>query len=169
MLKTLDRNGERYLMLVFYSLIVFVIVAEVIRRFGLQFSSIWGEEIARYSFIFLGWVGASYAVKERAHIRFDSLIKAVPARWTGYVYLFGDVATLVFAAIAIYWSLHSVANAIRFDSLTPGLRIGSYWFLSSVPLAFAMMIVRLLQSMARDISDIRAGRPAYAGKTMFEA
>jgi TRAP-type C4-dicarboxylate transport system permease small subunit len=168
MLGILNRNGERYLMLVFYSLIVFVIVAEVVRRFGLHFSSIWGEEVARYSFIFLGWVGASYAVKERAHIRFDSLIKAVPPRWSGLVYLIGDLATLLMAAIAIYWSVQSVASAIRFESLTPGLRVGTYWFLASVPLAFLMMVVRLFQSMARDLADLRAGRPAYAGKTMFE-
>lgn len=168
MLKALDRDGERYLMLVFYSLIVFVVVAEVVRRFGLRYSSIWGEEVARYAFIFLGWVGASAAVKERAHIRFDAFIKAVPTRWTGYVYLFGDLATLVFALIAIYWSAHSVASAVRFDSLTPGLRVGTWWFLASIPLAFSMMTLRLLQSMKRDIADIRAGRPAYAGKTMFE-
>lgn len=80
MLKALDRDGERYLMLVFYSLIVFVVVAEVVRRFGLRYSSIWGEEVARYAFIFLGWVGASAAVKERAHIRFDAFIKAVCQR-----------------------------------------------------------------------------------------
>lgn len=169
MWRALDRNGERYLMLLFYSLIVFVVVAEVVRRFGLQYSSIWGEEIARFAFIFLGWVGASNAVKERAHIRFDALIKAVPARAAGYVYLFGDLATLVFALIAIYWSAHAVGSALRFDSLTPGLRVGTWWFLIAVPLAFSMMTVRLLQSMARDIADIRAGRPAYAGKTMFES
>jgi len=45
----LDRNGERYLMLLFYCFIVFVIVTEVIRRFVLDFSSLWGEEAARIS------------------------------------------------------------------------------------------------------------------------
>ena len=46
-LRGIDRNGERYLMLVFYCFIVFVIVTEVIRRFVLDFSSLWGEEAAR--------------------------------------------------------------------------------------------------------------------------
>lgn len=168
LLSKLNQNGERYLMLGFYCMIVFVIVMEVVRRFLLNFSSIWGEEVARYGFIYLGWVGASYAVKERAHIRFDTLITAVPKRWSGYVYLFGDIATLIFAGFAIYWSMHSVASALRFDSVTPGLRIGTFWFLLAVPLGFGMMTVRLIQSMARDIGDIRAGRPAHAGKNLFD-
>ena len=167
-LNKLNQNGERYLMLGFYCMIVFVIVMEVVRRFVLNFSSIWGEEAARFAFIYLGWVGASYAVKERAHIRFDTLITVVPKRWRGYVYLFGDIATLVFAGFAIYWSMQSVANALRFGSVTPGLRIGTFWFLLAVPLGFGMMTVRLLQSMARDIGDIRAGRPANSGKNLFD-
>jgi TRAP-type C4-dicarboxylate transport system permease small subunit len=36
-----------------------------------SYSSIWGEEIVRYSFIYLAWIGAASAVRERAHIRID--------------------------------------------------------------------------------------------------
>jgi hypothetical protein len=75
-------------MLVAYVLIVFVIVNEVVRRFVLSYSSLWGEEIARYAFVFLGWVGASYAVKQRAHIRFDTILNLLPRRFHGYVFLF---------------------------------------------------------------------------------
>ena len=72
--KKLDDNAERWLLLVFYALIVATIVVEVVRRFALSYSSIWGEEIARYAFIYLAWVGASAAVKDRAHIRIDVII-----------------------------------------------------------------------------------------------
>jgi len=46
-LTQLDDNIERWLMLVAYVLIVFVIVNEVVRRFVLSYSSLWGEESAR--------------------------------------------------------------------------------------------------------------------------
>ena len=52
-------------------MIVVTIAMEVIRRFVLSYSSIWGEEIARYAFIYLAWIGAAAAVKDRAHIRID--------------------------------------------------------------------------------------------------
>ncbi len=66
-LERLDRNAERWLLLVLYSFIVYVIFIEVVRRFVLLYSSIWGEETARFAFIFLVWIGASAAVRERAH------------------------------------------------------------------------------------------------------
>ena len=74
-LRRVDANAERYLMLVFYCTVVFVIVNEVVRRFVFQYSSLWGEEAARYAFVYLGWVGAAQAVKERAHIRFDTVLQ----------------------------------------------------------------------------------------------
>ena len=68
LLKNIDRNGERWLLLVFYSFIVLAIFIEVLRRFVFAYSSVWGEETARYAFIYLVWIGASAAVRERAHI-----------------------------------------------------------------------------------------------------
>ncbi|CAB5111581.1 hypothetical protein D3OALGA1CA_2058 [Olavius algarvensis associated proteobacterium Delta 3] len=31
-----------------------------------------------------------------------------------------------------------------------------------------MMLVRLVQSIIRDVSDLRAGRPIYEGKKLFD-
>jgi C4-dicarboxylate transporter DctQ subunit len=167
-LRQLDANGERFLMLVFYCFIVFVIVIEVLRRFLLDFSSLWGEEAARFAFIYLGWVGASYAVKQRAHIRFDVLLHLLPRHLHGYLYLFGELCTLVFAGFALYWSLDTISTMLRFDALAPALRVSQVWFEAAVPLGFTMMVVRVLQSAWRDIQDIRAGRDAYSGTLLFD-
>lgn len=168
LLRQLDENGERCLMLVFYCFIVFVIVIEVVRRFVLDFSSLWGEEAARFAFIYLGWVGASYCVKQRAHIRFDVLLHLLARRWHGYVYLFGELCTLVFAGFALYWSLETISTQLEFGALAPALRVSQVWFEAAVPLGFSMMVVRVLQSAWRDIQDIRAGRDAYAGTLLFD-
>ena len=167
-LQRIDRNGERYLMLVLYCFIVFVIVTEVVRRFALDFSSLWGEEAARFAFIYLGWIGASYAVKHRAHIRFDFVTRSLSPRAAGCVFLFSEVATLVFACFAFYWSMQTLMTMVRFDALAPALRIPQAWFAAAVPLGFAMTVVRTIQSSLRDIANIRAGRPPYAGTLLFD-
>jgi len=167
-LAALDRDAERWAMLVFYTFCCLVIVQEVVRRFVLNFSSAWGEEAARYAFIYLGWIGAAYAVKERAHIRFDIVIGRVGPRAKAVCYLFAEVATIVFACIALYWSLHTIRTLMQFGAETPVLRVQKAWFEAAVPIAFALVIYRSLQAMWRDLQDLRAGRPVYAGKAMFE-
>ena len=97
----LDQHGERSLLLIFYSMIVVTIAMEVIRRFVLSYSSIWGEEIARYAFIYLAWIGAAAAVKDRAHIRIDVLMHYLSNRSRTVLYLLGDLLTMVLALVAL--------------------------------------------------------------------
>jgi len=112
--------------------------------------------------------GASAAIKERAHIRIDVILQFIPERARGYVFIFGDIVTLVLAVAAIYWSLHSVQTSIHFGSVTHGLRISLAWFLAAVPLGFAMMTFRLIQSIKRNVSDVMTGRPVFKGRKLFE-
>jgi TRAP-type C4-dicarboxylate transport system permease small subunit len=168
-LRALDENAENWLLLVFYCTIVGAIAVEVLRRFVLAYSSVWGEEIARYAFIYLAWVGASAAVRERAHIRIDILIEFVPPRAKAALYIVADLATLVLAVICVFWSIQPVVTSLEFGSVTHGLRISNAWFLMAVPLGFALMIFRLYQSLRRDVSDLLHGREGdFARGDLFD-
>ncbi|MEZ5727175.1 MAG: TRAP transporter small permease [Burkholderiaceae bacterium] len=151
-------EGERWLLLVLYAFIVIVIFVEVLRRFVLQYSSVWGEETARYLFVYLVWIGASAAIRDRAHLRIDVVFGLVSPRVGAWLHLFGDLVTLAFACLALWLSLGSVRSAMRFDALTDGLRINQAWFALAVPLGFGLIVLRLVQSMRRDVSDLRAGK-----------
>lgn len=166
--KQLDENAERWMLLGFYAMIVATIVLEVIRRFVLSYSSIWGEEIARYAFIYLAWVGASAAVRDRAHIRIDVLLNYLSTRGKALVYLFGDLCMLALAILALYTALESMQVSLKFGSVTHGLRISLAWFLAAVPLGFTLMTYRLVQSIWRDVGDLRRGQPVFEGTKMFD-
>ncbi len=168
LIHNIDENGERYLLLPLYALIVITIFMEVFRRFVLSYSSIWAEEIARYAFIYVSWIGASAAIKERAHIRIDVILPFVSERVRAVIMILGDLITLALAVIAFWWSMETVLVSVKFGSVTHGLRISLAWFLAAVPIGFAMMFVRLIQSILRDVSDFRAGRPVYRGKKLFD-
>ena len=168
LLRKIDQNAERWLLLVFYVMLVATMAVEVIRREVFSYSSIWGEEIVRYSFIYLAWIGAAAAVKDRAHIRIDVLMHYLPPRPKALLYIFGDLVMFVIALIAVYWSLETVHVSWKFGSVTDGLRISKVWFLMAVPVGFTLMIWRLLQSLHRDLRSLRTGQPVYQGDTLFD-
>ncbi|MES9935401.1 MAG: TRAP transporter small permease [Sedimenticola sp.] len=167
-LREIDRNGERWLLLVFYVMLVATMAVEVLRREIFAYSSIWGEEIVRYSFIYLAWVGAAAAVKERAHIRIDVIMHYLSPRLKALLYVFGDLVMFGVAIIAVYWSFEAVLVSAKFGSVTDGLRVSKVWFLMAVPLGFSLMIWRLLQSLRRDINDLRTGRSVFEGDKLFD-
>ena len=167
-LQLLEANMERWALLVFYTMLVVTMAVEVLRREVFAYSSIWGEEIVRYSFIYLAWIGAASAVRERAHIRIDVLFHYVPPRVKSLLYIFGDLVMMVVAVFALYWSLEIVGVAWKYQSVSHGLRVPMVWFLMAVPLGFGLMMFRLLQSLRRDVSDFRANRPVYEGARLFD-
>ncbi len=168
MFKILDENAERWALLVFYILLVATMAVEVLRREILAYSSIWGEEIVRYAFIYLAWIGAAAAVRERAHIRIDVIFNYISNRSKTLLYIFGDLVMLVVAMLAVYWSWETVAVSWKFGSVSHGLRVSMVWFLMAVPIGFGLMIFRLLQSLKRDVADLIAGRPVFEGAKLFD-
>jgi len=103
-----NKNAGRWALLVFYTMLVATMFIEVLRREILSYSSIWGEEIVRYSFIYLAWIGAAAAVRERGHIRIDVIMHYVPPRIKALLYLFGDFVMVAVSVVAVYYSYETV-------------------------------------------------------------
>ena len=59
-------------------------------------------------------------------------------------------------------------TSVEYGSVTHGLRISQAWFFAAVPLGFAMILFRIVQSMRRDLSDLRQGRPVFEGRRLFD-
>ena len=167
-LRQLDKNAERWALLVLYVMLVITMAIEVLRREIFAYSSIWGEEIVRYAFIYLAWIGAAAAVKERAHIRIDVVMHTLGPRVKAALYIFGDLVMLGVALVALYWSLETVHVSAKFGSVSHGLRVSMVWFLMAVPVGFGLMTFRLVQSLLRDIRDLRDGTPVYEGDKLFD-
>jgi TRAP-type C4-dicarboxylate transport system permease small subunit len=70
--------------------------------------------------------------------------------------------------VALYYSFETVHVSAKFGSVTDGLRISRVWFLMAVPVGFALVLLRLFQSILRDVADLRAGRPVYEGDKLFD-
>jgi TRAP-type C4-dicarboxylate transport system permease small subunit len=122
----------------------------------------------RYSFIYLAWIGAAAAVRERGHIRIDVIMAYVGPRAKAVLYIFGDLVMFAVAVIAFYWSLEAVLVSAKFGSVTHGLRISQVWFLAAVPIGFGLVMLRLVQSLLRDIRDLRHGVPVFEGDKLFD-
>lgn len=167
-LRLLDRDAERWALLVFYVMLVMTMAVEVLRREVFAYSSIWGEEIVRYSFIYLAWIGAAAAVKDRAHIRIDVIMHYLGPRTKALLYIFGDLVMFGVALIALYWSWETVHVSWKFGSVSHGLRVSMVWFLMAVPVGFSLMILRLVQSFLRDLRSLRDGTPVYEGDKLFD-
>lgn len=166
-IRYIDRHGEKILALWLYLFIVVVIFNEVLRRFVLSYSSLWGEESARYSFIYMVWIGASMAVKDRLHINISILVDRFNHRMQN---LFGMIASflgMALAVIALRYSMEPFLLSIKYQSVTDGLRIVQAWYLFAVPFGFSLIMFRFLQVFIEDTRRFGKNLPPKNRKKLF--
>lgn len=165
----LNENIERYLIFIFYTYIFLIIVVEVFRRFGLNNSGFWTEKSALQMFLYLTWIGASYAYKERMHIRIDLLYSYISERKVDYLYVFSNLVMLGTSVFILFNFWPIFQNAIDSGTMTAGINLPKPLFTFSILFGFSLMIFRGLQAMYRDLDDIRNGRHVYRGEGFYSS
>ena len=101
-------------------------------------------------------------------VRIDVLFHYVSPRLKSLLYIFGDLVMAFVAIYALIWSMETVSVAWKYQSVSHGLRIPMVWFQMAVPVGFALIMLRLIQSLKNDIADFRAGRPVREGEQLFD-
>ena len=67
---------------------------------------------------------------------------------------------ITFSAIVIYYTTKQVLLARDNYAIVQGTDdVLQWWFYVATPLAFALLIIRVLQNVAKDVSDYRNNRP----------
>lgn len=167
LLRALNSKLEIWLMIWLYGYIIIVVAVEVFRRFGIDYSSLWGEETARYMFVYMTWIGAAAAIKNRMHIRIDIFANILPLWGKAILNAIAALSGIIFACFALYLSFDPVITSFKFGSVTDGLRITKAWFLLAVPFGFSLVLIRLVQTLLIDLADIRNGTLTESKEKFF--
>lgn len=162
-------NLELYLLISLYIYLIVIVNIEIIRRFILDSSSVWGQESAQFMYIYLTWIGVSWGVHKRVHVRIDVLHTFLSERAKGVLYVLSGVGLLVFSLYAIRWTLPIIETSLEFGSETPGMRVNQAYFQAAIPIAATLTVVRTLQWLYRDLRDLSSGDPVDEGTQLFRA
>ena len=160
LLRWIDANIERIIILVAYVFMAAIIFVEVIRRFVLSEQAAWSSTIPIYLFLWVVWIACAYNVRIRAHLSFDELRIKFSQRGQFICLMLDAVLWIVFSLIVIYYTTKQVLLSRDNFAIVQGTdEVMQWWFYIATPLAFALLIVRVLQNFAKDLSDYRKGRP----------
>lgn len=159
-LRWLDDNVEKTIILVSYVVMAGIIFVEVIRRFVIGQQAPWSSTIPVYLFLWVVWAGCAQNVKTRTHLRFDEFRSRLG--YTGqYLCLLLDAALwIIFSIIVIYFTAEQVRLSRYNFAIVPGTNdTMQWWFYLATPVCFSLVILRVLQNMWRDFQNYRKGQP----------
>ena len=146
LIKALNAHLEEWLLVLLMSAEVIIVFWQVLARFVLKTPSAWSEEIARYMFIWLVWIGAAYATKENKHIKIDIL----SSKFKGTTKVIMDIITgLLFVALLVFMfftSLKVTKTVYDSNSIATGSHMPMWIAWLSLPLSMFLMLFRFIQN-----------------------
>ncbi len=138
-----------------------VVSVEIVLRGVFNVSLQWSEELARYLLIWTTYWGATAATADNAHIRVELLVNLLGRK----ARLAAEIAILLLCAVgaAVFaWYGYGLVEDSRLLGLTSGdsnLAVPIWIFQSVIPIAFALMTVRLLLSVLHILRFGKIPRP----------
>ena len=110
-----------------------IVGLQVFSRYMLNHSLFWSEELARYLFIYLVFLGAAIVLRRGGHIQVSFFVDQLPPRLRRGVAVLGDLLLLGFAGIvfiqsvrlaAMVWTVPTAALLIPWTLVYLGIVLG---------------------------------------------
>lgn len=144
------RNFEQYFCAFLMTLVVFCLGAQVFFRFVLNASLTWSEELSRFAFIWLVYMGAVLGARERIHIRVTAFHRLVPLAARGWLIPVADLLWVAINLIFAWQGALQVGHLMQFSYISPALQWNMAIIYSVVPVGFLLMSFRILEGHWRD-------------------
>lgn len=134
------------------SFLVICIVWQVASRYILHAPSTYTDEIARFLFIWVGLVGAAYALGQKKHLAIDLLahkLEHSPIKQQCLNLVINIISILFAIIIMCYGGIKLVMDTVATGQIAPVLGIQMGLVYVAIPLSGFFMLIYLL----RDITD----------------
>jgi TRAP-type C4-dicarboxylate transport system permease small subunit len=140
--RIMDR-GINWVLAVLMAVMVVVIALQVWYRFILNNPLDWSEELGRYVFVWISFLGAAAGVRYQVHLGIDALEKIVGREAFRYVLVLINIVIQIFLLFVIYWGF-TLLTVVRFQT-SPSMLIPMTYPYAAVPVGAIFMLINSLR------------------------
>ncbi len=142
-LATLYDNFLNLILFLLMAGMVVIISSQVWYRFVLNDPLSWSEELGRYMFVWISFIGAAVGVRYRVHLGVDLLEKMVTPRAYRYLAVLVSLIVQIFLVIVVYqgWDILKVVHFQKSASMG----IPMTYPYAAVPVGALLMLINSLR------------------------
>jgi len=125
--------------------IVIILLAQVVFRYVLGNPLVGSEDAAKLATIWMVFLGAGLAVRDRLHIKIDYFVDKLAPRWQRVIDVSTDIVELIFIGIVLYQCIELFDMQHGMKSV--GLNIDVTFFSAALPAGFALMAMYMMRQI----------------------
>ena len=125
-------------------LMVVMVAAQVLSRYVIHKSLSYTEELVRYFFVWITFLGASAAAFRNRHLSLSGSLHIVPARVKRWLHYVSGCAALIFTGLLIVFGTKVVLLQIQTGQTTAAMGLPMWIIGLAVPVCSFICIVRII-------------------------
>ena len=124
-----------------------ILLAQVIMRYVFSRPLTWSEEAARYIFVYVSFIGISYAYRQKGHIRMEGVVNLFPQAVRRGLEVLINLGTIALFCYMIPFSFRFIGIQAGVKATATHIPMSIVY--TALPLGMALSCVRLLISSLR--------------------
>lgn len=148
---------EEVVLVVLFVVLVAAIFLQVVARYIFNNSPSWTEELGKYAFVWLSWIGISIGAKKGEHIKITALTERFPFRVAEIFNILSELVVIAICGVTLYYGVILCDMLLKVNVKNTVLGISQAWGTAAVPVGCGLMVFRCIQSICRSVKNIRSG------------
>lgn len=162
LMKWLDEHLEEYILILLSSLTVVIVFSQVVMRYAFGESLSWSEELARYLFIWMIYIGVSFGVKKGKHLGVDAFPMMFGTKGKTIIQMIACASFFLFALVMTIYGFDIVLRVTR-ESAAMELPLG--WVYAAPVVGMVLTSIRLVQEFLLHVKTLKQpNHPSIKGE-----
>lgn len=136
----------------FLLIMLFSVLLQIISRYIMRSPFPWTEELARYSYVWLTFIGVGFGIKNRNHITMTIFVEKLPIHLQHIVRL---IVNIIIIVMLIYILPSNFLFAMRTTRVSGALEIPMPFVYMGVIIGLVIALIRLIGDSFICISDYK--------------
>ena len=149
-----------------FAVMVVVIFVQVIMRYVFNNSLYWSEELGKFIFVWISWLGISLGERYGEHIKITMLVDRFPHRVAQIFNIISEIIVIGICAVTLYYGVTLVFS--QMGTRYAGIKISGAWGYAAVVVGCALMILRSIAGTIKSVKLLINGAPEEASSSEQE-
>lgn len=146
-------NIEDFALVSMFIAMVAIIFSQVIMRKVFNNSLSWSEELGKFLFVWISWLGISIGHRRREHIKITMVVEKLPYKAKKIVEALSELILIIICSIVIYYGILMIG--IQVNIPYAGIKISTAWGYLSLVLGCFIFSLRAIVHLIQDLMSLR--------------
>jgi TRAP-type C4-dicarboxylate transport system permease small subunit len=151
---------EEIVLVVMFAFMVLVTFLQVFMRYVVNHSLVWTEEMGRYLFVWISWIGISIGERKGEHIKITMLTDRFPFKTAQILNIVSSLVVIVVVIITGYYGIVLMKMLSGIHAQWFSLDIGLAPVYLAIPFSCGLMIFRSIVSIGASVQNCLRDDPS---------